>query len=109
MGYQRDLNELARECHEDSISKGFWEGLKPIDVNIGLMKLMLVTTEVAEAAEVLRDDNDHAWEQHLEEELADIIIRVLDLAEAYQLNIYNGVRQKMAKNLERPMMHGKLA
>lgn len=109
MGYPRDLNDIAKDCHEYSTSRGFWDGLKPLNVNVGLMKLMLITTEVAEAAEVLRDDNDHNWEEHLEEELADIIIRVLDLAEAYQLNIDNGVRQKMHKNQARPMMHGKLA
>ena len=44
-----------------------------------------------------------------EEELADIIIRVLDTAGARGVNIGRAVLLKMAYNATRPHMHGKLA
>lgn len=44
-----------------------------------------------------------------EEELADIIIRVLDTAGARGVNIGRAVMLKMSYNATRPHMHGKLA
>jgi NTP pyrophosphatase (non-canonical NTP hydrolase) len=44
-----------------------------------------------------------------EEELADIIIRVLDTSKARGIDIGKAVEMKMAYNSGRPFMHGKLA
>lgn len=68
-----------------------------------LGKLMLVTTEVAEAAEATRKGD----RENFEEELADIIIRVLDICGTMGIDIELSVAEKMAINENRPRLHGK--
>jgi NTP pyrophosphatase (non-canonical NTP hydrolase) len=46
-------------------------------------------------------------EEDLTEELADIIIRTLDLAGGLDLNIGESIMKKIEKNYERPHRHGK--
>ena len=107
------LNEYAERVHETAKSKGFWDALGQVngeqvdasDVGVRLSKLMLVTTEVAEAAEAVR----HGDQENFGEELADIVIRVMDLAEATGVNLEQAIVNKMAVNVGRPLMHGKLA
>lgn len=41
-----------------------------------------------------------------EEELADIIIRALDMADLHKINVARAVSVKMAYNTGRPLMHG---
>lgn len=106
-----DINQLAREAHGNSKAHGFWRDidLDNIPVEIGLMKMMLICTEVAEAAEVIRDKGDSNPRYHLAEELADIFIRTADLCEAYHIDIEAALIDKMERNRLRPVMHGKLA
>lgn len=66
-------------------------------------KLMLIVTEVAEACEALRN-LDY---EHMEEELADIIIRTLNLTGTLGINIDEIVAGKMEINRGRPVKHGK--
>lgn len=68
-----------------------------------LAKLMLVTTEVAEAAEACRDENM----KQFGEELADIIIRVLDITASCEIDIGVHVRKKLAAWILRPSLHGR--
>lgn len=66
-------------------------------------KLMLVVTEAAEACEALRElDFDN-----MELELADIIIRVLNLSGTLGIDIDKRVAEKMEINRGRPIKHGK--
>lgn len=44
----------------------------------------------------------------LEEEMADVIIRVMDLAGALDLNLEEAIVAKLEHNKTRPMKHGKL-
>ena len=101
------LNSLAERCHDYAKRQGFWDGQlpPPMAVTVALSKLMLVTTEVAEAAEAVRKHDA----ENLAEELADICIRVFDFAEACGFNLEQAIVDKMARNEERPRMHGKLA
>jgi NTP pyrophosphatase (non-canonical NTP hydrolase) len=99
VNYPTDLDDRAREIHNTNISKGFWSQAPSVIPE----KLMLITTEVAEAMEAFRDGDD----AHLEEELADIIIRVLDLAEHKGFSMERAVIQKMGKNRDRPRLHGR--
>lgn len=73
--------------------------------------LMLMVTELAEACEGLRHGNgpsDHIPEfSCLEEELADTIIRILDMAAARNCRIGGAVIAKMKYNSSRPNKHGK--
>lgn len=69
-----------------------------------LGKLMLVVTEVAEMAEAVRSgDRDN-----FDEELADTVIRLLDIAGTTCSPLGNTIVFKMAKNETRPAKHGRL-
>ena len=105
------LDVLAEAVHNTACEHGFWSetphGTDPTTI-VALAKLMLVTTEVAEAAEVVRNLLQES-RSHLAEELADIIIRALDLSHAYGCDIGRAVAEKMEANRQRPYMHGKKA
>lgn len=99
------LNDLAARCHKTAREHGFWDDRDTDDVLHTLSELMLITTEVAEAAEAVREKDV----DNFVEELADICIRVFDTAAARDLNLEQAIVDKMALNEERPRMHGKLA
>jgi NTP pyrophosphatase (non-canonical NTP hydrolase) len=68
-----------------------------------LGKLMLVVTEVSEAAEaVRRGDQDN-----YEEELADIFIRLLEICGTQGIDPEDIIERKMKINHGRPHLHGK--
>lgn len=104
-GQPMTLVEYSTLCVETSFNHGFWDDKDPNDVSVRLEKLMLVVTEVAEAAEAVRTGD----EENLKEELADVLIRVFDLCGANGYNMDEVVQAKMEKNEKRPRMHGKLA
>lgn len=64
--------------------------------------LLLIHSEVSEACEALRN-GDMAG---AEEELADVIIRVLHVAEKNGFDMEKAVWDKHKKNIERPYRHG---
>ncbi len=94
------LEELQYEIHKNACLKGFW-GPTP---NLA-EKLALVHSEVSEALEELRLPK--ISRNKFGEELADIVIRVLDLAEYSGINLGTVIERKHRKNLKRPYKHGK--
>ena len=101
------INDLAARIYENAKTKGFHEytpefGKGGQDARHILSWLMLVTTEVAEAAEAVRIGD----KQNFAEELADICIRVFDCAETLGINIEQEIVNKMEKNAARPVKHG---
>lgn len=110
------LNDLAKIVHENSVEHGWWENER----NFGEL-LMLIVTEVAEVMEDWRHGrsmNTVQWEvgphsglpkpAGIPIELADIIIRVLDLCAAYDIDIDDALKEKISYNRNRPYRHGNL-
>jgi len=71
------------------------------DVLLG--KLALISSEVGEAAEAVRDHDLDL----LMEELADVVIRVMDICDALGLDLWEAIRIKMDYNEKRPKRHGR--
>ncbi len=95
----RSLNELAEVCHRIAVEKGFWD----TERNIG-EALMLVVTELAEAMEAHRRQDD----ANFREEIADTFIRLLDFCGGLGIDIEEEIALKSAKNKGRPYRHGKI-
>lgn len=111
-GSARVLDELAEECSSIAISKGFWQFEVHTDSTlVKTTKAMLVVTELAELVESVRAKTPVPSSlpgfSNEEEEIADAIIRLLDYAGFYELNIGQAVVAKMEKNAGRPFQHGK--
>lgn len=102
-----ELADMQKEIYDNSARHGFWAA--ETDPRI---KLFLIVTEVTEAFEAIRNNNevsDHLpGVPMLAEELADIIIRTLDLAEHEGFDMHDIIKQKMAFNESRPIRHNKL-
>lgn len=106
------FNWLQREVHEIAVSKGWWDA----DIN-GVTRsdaecLCLMHSELSEALEGLRHGNPASDKlgapfTQAEEELADLVIRTMDLAEARQWRIAEAIIAKMQYNRSRPHKHGK--
>lgn len=68
-----------------------------------LSQLMLVVSELGEAAEALRKGDL----ENFREEVADTVIRLFDLAGACGMDLEREISTKMSKNFSRPFRHGK--
>lgn len=108
------LDALATDLHATAVSKGFWPAYDEVDINFVLAKLALVHSEVSEVLEAVRKEKG---DQQVVEEMADIIIRLLDLYEGMQhsgwlspdVSLDREIASKAATNALRPRMHGNLA
>lgn len=110
-----DLNAMNRvrdRVHEMALDKG-WYGTGPRNVG---EQLMLVTSELAEALEELRDGHEptairYDPTTHKPEgfpiEIADAVIRLLDLAGSLEIDIGHAIAVKHSYNGGRPRKHGK--
>ena len=124
------INELAKQVHENAKAHGFFDKEK----NIGEM-LCLIHSEVSEALEADRknkyartfdlrklvyegrtwNDSPRSFEMEFEtnvknsfeDELADIMIRVMDLAAFKRIDLDFHIKHKMEYNSRREYKHGK--
>jgi NTP pyrophosphatase (non-canonical NTP hydrolase) len=114
------INDMAKMAYDNSRAHGFWDGVEPYDVRVIPLKLVLIHSEVSEALEVYREEPDeesvraprysHAGKPiGLDSELADIIIRVGDLAAHLGIDLERAITEKHLYNVSRPRMHGKRA
>jgi NTP pyrophosphatase (non-canonical NTP hydrolase) len=98
------INQLAAQVHE--ANRKWWVDLEtglPKSRNVGEM-LMLTVSELAEALEGHRKglmDDKLPHRQMLEVELADALIRLLDIAGGLGLDLGGAYVEKMAYNAER--------
>lgn len=96
-----NIKNLQREVHAANIEAGWWDGIDKTSVVERLAKSALIVTEVAEAVEGFRKgiNDDHLPHRPMAEvELADAIIRILDLGEACGFDIESAILEKMAYN-----------
>lgn len=95
----KSLNELSAICHGIAREKGFWDEER----NRG-EALMLIVTELAEAMEAYRKQDD----ANFREEIADTFIRLFDLCGGLDIDIEEEIAKKSQKNIKRPYKHGKI-
>lgn len=91
------------KCHNYAKKQGFWNDIDKGNIHHLFSKLMLIVTELGEAAEALRNKDLI----NFREELADVQIRLFDLCGALGIDLEEAVNAKMLYNETRPYMHGK--
>lgn len=109
----KSISDWQTEIHQDNVQKGWWENERPVG-----SLLMLVVTELAEAFEEYRDNHgvqevyfqeDHHGNMKPEGfpvELADTVIRIFDIAEAFGIDLESEIARKVEFNRMRPFKHG---
>ena len=125
------LNDYIKLANENAKDKGFYDDYSKLldtimesnnsDVGKGKLiehldkieqskDLALLTCEVAEAIEHLRNGNyadNINWKNTIEEELADIAIRLFNFAGRWEVDLEKWIRTKMRYNANREYKHGK--
>ena len=113
------MNELAKKIHENAVRHGFYDNKR----ETGTL-LMLCVSELSEALEAdrkgkhallvdainednFKEDFETCIKDSFEDELADTIIRILDLCGYYNIDIDEHIRLKMKYNQMRENKHGK--
>lgn len=103
---QRNLDQVTKACHTPAKKAGWWSDLQtgePKERNIGEL-LCLVHSEVSEAMEGARKglmDDKLPHRTMLEVELADVLIRVFDMAGGLDLDLGGALVEKLAYNATR--------
>ena len=99
------LGDCAYEIHDTAIRKGWW-----VDGRNDGELIALIHSELSEALEALRNGNppDDKIPQYngATAELADAVIRILDMCEARGWPIAGAIVDKMRYNATRPHRHG---
>jgi NTP pyrophosphatase (non-canonical NTP hydrolase) len=110
-----NLDNLAYDLHETALEKGFWDPVDRMsheDIFVFYAKqLAMIHSEVTEVLEAVRKQKG---ETAIVEELADIVIRVLDLYGGMRAHKHVSVsldqtlKDKARFNMARSRLHGTL-
>lgn len=99
------IADLSRRVREINISNGWRndaKGRSIKDVDYTIVKLALIHTEVSEAIESVRVEDEF----NFVDELADIVIRTLDLADILEIDIEQAILNKLEVVANREYQHG---
>lgn len=107
---ERSAGALQEICHGAAKYAGWWQHPgtgEPVQSNPYCFsnKLMLIVSEVSEAMEGDRKglmDDKLPHREMREVELADAVIRIFDLAGAYDMDLGGAIQEKLAFNAQRP-------
>jgi NTP pyrophosphatase (non-canonical NTP hydrolase) len=101
------LDDLSMNLHKVAIEKGFWP--EDVDDIFIAKQCMMIVSEVTETMEAIRKDKG---EEEITKEVADILIRTLDLyaglveAGYTKLSLDYVLEEKTQFNKTRPEKHG---
>ena len=93
-----EFSRVQDEVHMNALEHGFWPPERS-DAEC----IALIHSEASEALEAIRKGDI----DNLLEELADIVIRVMDFAGNYSLPLSEAILKKHEVNKARPYKHGK--
>lgn len=101
------IRDLCRQAWAMAEAKGFHEG-QPADRTHTLLRFCLIHSEVSEAVQVVKRHGvgGDVVRGVLAEELADVLIRLGDLAGGLGLDLTEAVQAKMGINAQRPHGYG---
>lgn len=99
---------MVSEVHANNVAHGWFIADRPFSEDIALL-----TTEVGEAYDAYRirgmetyTDPDTGKPDDVKSELADILIRLLDTCQRYNVDLEMEYERKMKYNRTRPYRHG---
>lgn len=101
------FSELSNKLHETAVEKGFWP--ENVDDIFITKQLMMIVSEAVEVMEAIRKSKG---KDQIADEMADIIIRTLDLHAGLiehgytDITLDDAVAKKANINKDRPERHG---
>lgn len=113
-----DIRTAQLEVHRTAVEHGWWQSDR---IRTFGDLIALCHSELSEALEAYRDTGDLGLEEAsaaplhadglnkpegIDVELADVVIRIMDMCGWYGINLENAIKVKMAYNKTRPMRHG---
>lgn len=119
VGFTRAFNATQEFAHGVNVANGWWENRRQLEAVGGqfakhtniLALLALAHTELSEAVEAVRKHDPATWndpfhKDTLVREMAGTIVRLMDLAQEYQLPLATAVLEEIQVNASRGIRHG---
>lgn len=106
------IDLLCETAHRDVRARGFYDDVNEDDPRHDLSIMSLISSEVSECVEAIRNPEELAGHLDqevftaLEEELADVVIRVFDYAGYRGIKLGRAIIEKLDYNRTRPYRHG---